>query len=88
MKNILKTLWQGSLTVRRLLALPAVSYAAAVASHPQTFLQVWRKTRGSNAPTAVRADALFVFPLVVHLAEHIQSWLVHNFWPLETTLIT
>lgn len=59
---------------------PAVSYAAAVASHSQAFLQVRGKAWGSNAPAAVGTHTLFVFPLVVHLAKDIQARLVHNFW--------
>lgn len=61
-------------------ALPAVGDTAAVASHSQTFLQVRCKARGGDASAAVGTHTLLVFPLVVHLAEHIHSWLVHNFW--------
>lgn len=59
---------------------PAVGDAAAVASHAQTFLQVWGEARSRDQSFAVRTLALFVFPLIVHLAKYVHSWLVHNFW--------
>lgn len=65
--------------------IPAVGYAAAIASHPQAFLQVRGEAWGSNASAAVGTYTLFVFPLVVHLAEHIQSRLVHNFWRFKAS---
>lgn len=64
--------------------IPAVGYAAAVASHPQAFLQVRGKAWGSDASAAVGTHTLFVFPLVVHLAEHIQPRLVHDFWKFKS----
>ena len=68
----------------RVCVLPAVGYAAAVASHSQTFLQVRCKAWGGDAPAAVGTYTLLVFPLVVHLAKDVQPRLVHNFWEHKT----
>lgn len=65
-------------------ASPAVGDAAAVASHSEALLQVRRKARGGDASAAVGTNALFVFPLVVNLAEHIQARLVHDFFTFGT----
>lgn len=65
---------------------PAAGDAAAVASHAETFLQMRGEARGCDQSFAVRALALFVFPLIVHLAEYVHSWLIHNFCNKRHTL--
>lgn len=59
---------------------PAVGDAAAVPAHPQTLLQVRCEARGRDQPLAVWTLALFVFPLVVHLAKYVHAGLIHDFW--------
>lgn len=59
---------------------PAVGDAAAVAPHAQALLQVWGEARRRDQPLAVGTLALFVLPLIVHLAKYVQTRLVHDLW--------